>query len=123
MEENGNYIKRDVNVSGFTLIEVIVVIAILGALTALALPRFTGVLKNSQERTDQANVRIVQSAIELYEAEREVIPSTIITFDGLITELNKMGYIKDTAIAPVSKGKEFTYNSTTKTVSITDSGK
>ena len=106
------------NVCGFTLIEVIVVIAILGALTALALPRFIGVLANSQEKTDLANVHIVQSAVELYEAEKGEIPSTIATFDGLVTELNAKGYLKNTEIKPVSKNKVFSYDKSTQTVSL-----
>lgn len=106
------------NVSGFTLMEVIVVIAILGALTALALPKFTGVLANSQEKTDLANVRIVESAVELYHAEIGELPSTITTFEALITELNAKGYLKNTNIKPATSGRTFTYSATTGTVSV-----
>lgn len=120
MENKDSCSGLNVNVCGFTIIEVIVVIAVLAALTALALPRFTGVLKNSQEKTDLANVRIVQSAVELYEAENTEIPASVTTFESLVTELNAKGYLKNTAIVPVSDGKVFSYDTSTKTVSLAD---
>lgn len=109
------------NVSGFTLMEVIVVIAVLGALAALAIPRFTGVLKNSQEQTDLANIRIVESAVELYNAEIGAIPASVDTFNKLVTELNRVGYLKNTEVKAVSEGKIFTYNTVSKEISLTAS--
>ncbi len=96
---------------GFTLLEVIVVIAIIGALTALAVPRFTDVLGNAQENTDLANAKIVESAIELYKVEIGEFPTEIHTFDEVVTELNKEGYLKNDKIIPSSKEKIFKYNS------------
>lgn len=100
--------------------EVIVVIAILGALAALAIPRFTGVLENSQEKTDLANIRIVETALELYEAEIGDIPASVGTFNQLITELNHVGYLKNSEIKAVSAGKSFSYSPSTKKISIVD---
>ena len=107
------------NVRGFTLMEIIVVIAILGALAALAIPRFTGVLANSQKNTDLANIRIVESAIELYAAEKGKMDSDVDTFDELVTELYTVGYLKNSEIKPVSAGKTFSYNAGTKKISLT----
>ncbi|MGL4607846.1 MAG: competence type IV pilus major pilin ComGC [Eubacteriaceae bacterium] len=95
--------KRARNNHGFTLMEVIVVIAILGALTALALPQFTGVLNNAQVNTDNANVRILESAVELCHAETGAFPVAT-TFDGLVTELASKGYLKDTTMKSASGG-------------------
>lgn len=107
------------NVRGFTLMEIIVVIAILGALAALAIPRFTGVLANSQKNTDLANIRIVESAIELYAAEKGKMDSDVDTFDELVTELYTVGYLKNSEIKAVSEGKTFSYNAGTKKISLT----
>ena len=96
--------------------EVIVVIAILGALTALALPKFTGVLANSQIKTDYANVRIVDSAVELYRAEKDALPTGITSFEGLVTKLYGDGYLKNATITSASGGS-FSYDSKTGAVS------
>lgn len=56
---------------GFTLIELIVVIAILGILAAIAVPRVTTSLKTAKENADMANLKILQNAIERYYVEHE----------------------------------------------------
>lgn len=47
---------------GFTLAELLVVIAILAILVAVAVPIFTGVLGDAQDKVDNANVRAVRAA-------------------------------------------------------------
>ena len=42
---------------GFTLLELMIVIAIIGVLVAIAIPTFSGVLEKGREATDLANVR------------------------------------------------------------------
>jgi len=58
--------KRIRNKKGFTLIELVVVIAIIGILAAIAIPRFTGVRENANESVVIANLKSIQTAVELY---------------------------------------------------------
>jgi len=45
------------NNKGFTLAELLIVVAIIAVLTAIAIPVFTSQLEKSREATDQANLR------------------------------------------------------------------
>ncbi len=51
---------------GFTLVELIVVMAILGILMGIAVPRFTGVMNSAKEKADEANMAIIKEAAELW---------------------------------------------------------
>ena len=51
---------------GFTLIELIVVIAILGILIAIAVPTIRGFLENSKEQAYEADRRVIQLSVDAY---------------------------------------------------------
>ena len=63
------------NKKGFTLMEMLIVIAIIAILIAIAIPTFTSALEKSRQRTDMANVRSLKSlAVADYMSEGGVIP-------------------------------------------------
>lgn len=49
--------KRKLNKKGFTLAELLIVVAIIGVLVAISIPIFTSQLEKAREATDAANIR------------------------------------------------------------------
>ncbi len=56
------------NEKGFTLVELMVVVAILGVLVAIAIPVYNNVTEAAKEKAHDSNVRIIEGAIVMYEA-------------------------------------------------------
>lgn len=52
-----NLMKTKVNKKGFTLAELLIVVAIIAVLVAISIPIFTSQLEKSRNATDEANVR------------------------------------------------------------------
>lgn len=65
------------NKKGFTLVELVVVIAILGVLAAIAVPRFINALDEAKNATDEANIKALQAAVNLYYLENSAYPSNL----------------------------------------------
>ncbi|MDD2510224.1 MAG: type II secretion system protein [Syntrophomonas sp.] len=66
MREFFDFDCRKMGEKGFTLVELILVMTILGILAGMAVPRFVGVLDAAKEKADQANMKIVKEAAELW---------------------------------------------------------
>lgn len=63
---------------GFTLIELMIVVAIIGILAAIAIPRFGNLIKRSKEGATKGNLGALRSALAMYYGQFEgVYPVTI----------------------------------------------
>jgi len=69
------------NEKGFTLVELMVVIVIIGVLVAIAVPIYNSVTAGARDSAYDANVRILKSAAVMYIAENGV-PDGGITFNS-----------------------------------------
>lgn len=67
--------------AGFTLIEVLLVVVIIGILVGVAVPRLGGRVRQSQVAAAKAGVENIGTALRLYELDMGQFPSTL---QGLI---------------------------------------
>lgn len=67
------FARRD---SGFTIIEIMVVVLIIGILLTLAVPVFTAATDTVKARTCMANLRTLDSTVEQWKAKSDLDPAT-----------------------------------------------
>ena len=77
---------------GFTLVELIVVIAILGILAALVVPSVTGYIQKAQDATNEANAQMLYSGAQLYITDMDTAGTPVDTVS--ISDLVSKGYIQ-----------------------------
>lgn len=80
--------------SGFTLLELIIVIFVLGILTAIAVPTFISLQARADKGAAMTNVRAVTSDVEAYYADNG-------TFDGISAAVLQANYDKSIEVALV----------------------
>ena len=85
--------KAKKNEKGFTLVELMVVIVIIGILVAIAIPIYGGIQRTAAESAHDANVRTLQGAGNIYFAEDPVTAQTVDDAEDLVAA----GYLDEPA--------------------------
>jgi len=83
---------------GFTLIELMIVVAIIGILSAIAIPKFADLIRKSNEGATKGNLGALRSAISIYYGEMEgwfPIPTATDTGLGAILTMQNGKYVKE----------------------------
>jgi type IV pilus assembly protein PilA len=88
---------------GFTLIELMVVILIIGILVAIAVPVFNSAKASAQRRACQANLRTVDGATEAWMAAQQIGTPYPNNWDDLMADLTEnQGYLKAIPLCPAN---------------------
>lgn len=103
---------------GFTLLEIMFVVVIIGILLAVAVPRLTGQSQKARERATEANMRNIGLALKTYEMHVGAFPSTSQGLEALIERPNSVSenmwegpYLDDESLPVDAWQNEFNYRS------------
>ena len=80
---------------GFTLIELIIVMTIIGLLASIAIPSFVTSVKRAREAVLKSDLHTLRSAIDSYTVDKEQAPQTL---DDLV----QGGYLKSIPADPMT---------------------
>jgi general secretion pathway protein G len=85
--------------SGFTLMELIVVMSIIGILMMLAIPRYATSIKNAREAVLKEDLHVMRAAIDSYTMDKQKAPQSL---DDLVQD----GYLKVIPEDPMTHSKD-----------------
>jgi general secretion pathway protein G len=84
---------------GFTLVELMIVMAIIMILATIAIPIYVRTLQRAKEATLREDLHTMRTAIDSYTVDKEKAPETL---DDLV----QAGYLKSIPVDPITSSNE-----------------
>ena len=81
---------------GFTLLELMIVMVVIGLLAAIAIPSYTSNIRNAKEAVLKEDLHVMRQAIDSYTVDKQKAPQSL---DDLV----QGGYLKAMPIDPFTK--------------------
>jgi general secretion pathway protein G len=106
-------IRKRKSEAGFTLMELMIVMAIIGILATLAVPSFIGALRSAREAVLKEDLHVLRAAIDSYTMDKQKAPQSL---DDLVQN----GYLRSIPEDPMTKSKDTWVTDTSDALSSVD---
>lgn len=106
---------------GLTLIELIIVLAVIAIIGAILIPNFLNTTDKARLKSDIQSARVIQNAVELYDAE-QTHPISKTDMEDMLEELNDKGYVDARQAVIQTDGAEWVWEAATAEVMVDITG-
>ena len=97
------------NQRGFTLLEMMVVVAIIAILAAILIPNFTRARAQAMTSACMGNIKMIATALELYYTDNQAYPTAS---NKAVQSLGLAGYLDQTPVDPAGGTGSYTVTTT-----------
>jgi len=87
---------------GFTIVELLIVIVVIGILATLVIVTFTGIQRRARDTQRQTDINAIQSHVEAFYADHGYYPTTVDLQDTTFLTDNMKGLKAEALLAPNS---------------------
>jgi len=104
--------NKNIKKRGFTIIELVIVIAIIGIIVSISLPKFSAVQKDAKEKADIASAKVITDATYAQIVRGEITPGTGETSTDIVKNATGPGakiieYLQNVPIPKATPASKF----------------